>query len=72
MGERGSSLDTDGVWLRLGESSVSWGTSFFFSPLPVPGGDDTSNGGLFSSLEGLFYVEMHENDPGGLQVKNTF
>lgn len=53
-GERGSSLDTDGVWLRLGESSVSWATSFLLSPSPVLGGDDTSNGGLSSSLEGLF------------------
>lgn len=70
-GERGSSLDTEGVWLRLGESSVSWATSFFFSPSPVLGGEDTSNGGRFSSLEGLFYGEMHDNDPGGSFVFST-
>lgn len=68
-GERGSSLDTDGVWLRLGESSVSWATSFLFSPSYVPWGEDTSNSGLFSSLEGLFYVERHRKSPRKLQLK---
>lgn len=54
-GERGSSLDTEGVWLRLGESRVSWVTSFFFSPSPVLGGDETSNDAFFSSPDGLLY-----------------
>lgn len=36
-GDRGSSLDIDGVWLRLGDSSVSWVTNFFFLPSSVFG-----------------------------------
>lgn len=49
-GERGSSLDTDGVWLRLAESKVSWVTSFFFSPSGEAGGTHNS-GGEFTSLD---------------------
>lgn len=43
-GDRVSSLDTDGVWLRLEESRVSWGTSFLLSSSPVLGGEETSGG----------------------------
>lgn len=54
-GERGSSLDTEGVWLRLGESRVSWVTSFFLSASPVLGGDNNSDDVFFSLPDGLLY-----------------
>lgn len=46
IGDRGSSLDTEGVWLRLPESRVSWATSFFLSPSAELGAMDKSGGAV--------------------------